>query len=136
MKNLTHEWLVKNVRLKGLTQTELGKILGMSQSAARKKLTGETTLNHDDIERLEKYFNQSSPMRQPVIVDESFKIAPDVLDKVLIHIGTNYSNIIGVDPYEFSKEVIALCRYVQSGDRANISKAESDLALFRILEEG
>lgn len=134
MDSQTLAWIRRLKGERGVTQEKLGEVLGVSQSAAGKKLRGEIGLSIEDIENLERFFSQNAPIRAATQINgKDFSVRSDVISQVIIHIAEEF-DVIDADPYEFSRVFLDLCKYVQESDRQTLTASESRLAMGRVLE--
>lgn len=66
----------------------------------------------------------------PTMIDRN------VLRGVVRHIAREYPEIISVDPNELTDAIVNLCEYVQESSKGELTRAESGLAIKRMLVAG
>jgi len=121
----------------GLSQVELAARAGTTQPTINRLENGGSKLTKEWAERLAPHLKTSAEKLlfgdTPPMPDG---IQPKVLRAVIRHLATEYPKIINADPASLADAIVDLCEYVQDTDRGELSRAESGLAIKRVLVAG
>ena len=68
-------------------------------------------------------------------------VAPSMIDRnvlraVIRHVAAEYPEIVNADPNALAEAIVDLCEYVQESSKGELSRAESGLAIKRVLVAG
>lgn len=78
MKYKIAKWAEDNRRQRKMTQGDIGKAIGVSQPQARARLHATMEFSLDEIEILEKLFNENSPLRDEAKINQIERIEIEI----------------------------------------------------------